>query len=93
MDYLLTEEQSFLLELFRDFAKNEVAPVSKEYDKKGEFPKELFKKAAEMGLTTLHLPEKYGGGGMNTVTQAIMVEELSNEVQRMVIAGALAKGR
>lgn len=77
MDYLLTEEQASLVELFRDFAKNEVAPISKKYDEKGEFPKELFKKAAEIGLTTLHLPEKYGGGGMSTVTQAIMVEELS----------------
>lgn len=77
MDYLLTPEQIELQKLFRDFAQKEVAPVSKEYDEKGEFPMELFKKAAAIGMTTLHLPEKYGGCGESALTQCIVGEELA----------------
>lgn len=77
MDYLLTEKELELKELFRSFAEKEVAPLSKTYDKSGEFPWELFKKAAALGMTTLHLPEKYGGNGGTAMEQALLMEELA----------------
>ena len=61
MDALLRQEEKEMVELFRQFAEKEVRPISAKYDEKGEFPAEVFAKAAEIGLTTLHLPEKYGG--------------------------------
>ncbi len=75
-DILLTEEQRDLQAMFRDFARKEVMPISAEYDEKGEFPKEVFQKAVEMGLTTLGVPEKYGGGGEGALTGTLLGEEL-----------------
>lgn len=54
-DILLTEEQRDLQAMFRDFARKEIIPISAEYDEKGEFPREVFNKAVDMGLTTLGL--------------------------------------
>jgi alkylation response protein AidB-like acyl-CoA dehydrogenase len=77
MNYDLTEEQSMIRKLIRDFAEGEVAPGADERDKKGEFPKEIFDKLAELGIMGLPFPEEYGGGGADTVSFAIAVEELS----------------
>lgn len=75
-DILLTQEQQDLRDMFRDFARKEIIPISSEFDEKGEFPREAFKKAVDMGLTTLGLPEKYGGSGEGALTGSILSEEL-----------------
>ena len=62
-DILLTQEQQELRDMFREFVHKEIIPVAAEYDEKGEFPREVFRKAVDMGLTTLGLPEAYGGRG------------------------------
>lgn len=77
MDALLRQEEKEMVELFRQFAEKEVRPISAKYDEKGEFPAEVFAKAAEIGLTTLHLPEKYGGSGCSHLMQAMLIEELA----------------
>lgn len=76
MNYLMTAEQKDLIKLIEDFAQNEVAPISKEYDLSGEFPLEVFKMAADMGLTMMQIPEQYGGLGQSTMTQVMMLETL-----------------
>jgi alkylation response protein AidB-like acyl-CoA dehydrogenase len=53
----LTEEQKMLQQLVRDFANSEVKPIAKELDETGRFPHETFRKAAELGLTAVALPE------------------------------------
>lgn len=63
--------------LIRDFAEGEVAPGADERDRKGEFPKEIFEKLAALGIMGLPFPEEYGGGGADTISFAIAVEELS----------------
>lgn len=63
--------------LIRDFAETEVAPGADERDRKSEFPKEIFEKLAKLGIMGLPFPEQYGGGGADTVSFAIAVEELS----------------
>jgi butyryl-CoA dehydrogenase len=73
----LTEEQRLLQKTVRDFAVSEVKPVAKELDETGRFPRDIFKKAAELGLTGIALPEKYGGAGMDHISYAIVVEEVS----------------
>ena len=59
--HLLTDEQREIREMVRDFADREIIPTCKELEREGIFPKELYHKAFEMGLTTFILPEKYGG--------------------------------
>jgi butyryl-CoA dehydrogenase len=77
VDLELTEEQQLLQKSVRDFAEAEVKPLAKEIDETGHFPMETFKKAAELGLTGVAVPETYGGAGMDHVSYAIVVEEIS----------------
>jgi butyryl-CoA dehydrogenase len=77
VDLELTEEQQLLQKSVRDFAEAEVKPLAKEIDETGHFPMETFKKAAELGLTGVAVPETYGGAGMDHVSYAIVIEEIS----------------
>jgi butyryl-CoA dehydrogenase len=73
----LTEEQQLLQRSVREFAEAEVKPHAKEIDETGRFPLDTFKKAAELGLTGVAVPENYGGAGMDHVSYAIVIEEIS----------------
>ncbi|MCG0313606.1 MAG: acyl-CoA dehydrogenase [Calditerricola sp.] len=77
MNFELTPEQKMIRNLVRDFAEGEVAPEADERDRTGRFPREIFAKMAELELMGLPFPEKYGGGGADTISFAIVVEELS----------------
>ena len=77
MDLDLTEEQQLLQKSVREFAEAEVKPHAKEIDETGRFPRDNFKKAAELGLTGVAVPENYGGAGMDHVSYAIVIEEIS----------------
>jgi butyryl-CoA dehydrogenase len=61
----------------KEFADNVVAPRAIELDLKSEFPHDLVKKMGEMGLYGLFIPKKYGGAGLDTLSYAIAVEEIS----------------
>jgi butyryl-CoA dehydrogenase len=73
----LTEEQRLLQKTVREFAESEVRPLAKEIDETGHFPRETFRKAAELGLTGVAFPEDEGGGGFDHVAYAIVIEEIS----------------
>jgi len=77
MNFDLTSEQEMIKRTIRQFADEEVAPGALERDRTKQFPVEVFKKLAEMGIMGLPFPEEYGGGGADTVSFAIVVEELS----------------
>ncbi len=78
MDTLFfTDEHAMLVEMVRDFADNEITPVARELDESGEFPKELVKQMAELGLMGIPIPEELGGAGMDTVAYAAAVMELA----------------
>jgi alkylation response protein AidB-like acyl-CoA dehydrogenase len=77
MNFDLTSEQEMIRKMIREFADAEIAPGAYERDKTKEFPIEPFQKLAEMGIMGLPFPEEYGGGGADTVSFAIVVEELS----------------
>lgn len=77
MNLQLTEEQQLLQKSVRDFAEAEVRPLAKELDETGHFPRELFKKAAELGLTGVALPEAEGGAGFDHIAYTIVIEEIS----------------
>jgi butyryl-CoA dehydrogenase len=73
----LTEEQKLLQKSVREFAESEVRPLAKEIDETGHFPRETFRKAAELGLTGVAFPEDEGGAGFDHVAYAIVIEEIS----------------
>ena len=77
MNFELSEEHLLIKNTVRDFAEREVKPLAKELDEKGEFSVELTKKMGELGLFGMYLPEQYGGGGMDTLSYIIAVEELA----------------
>jgi butyryl-CoA dehydrogenase len=73
----LTEEQQLLEKSVREFAEAEVKPLAKENDETGKFPRGLIQKAAELGLTGVAIPEGEGGSGMDHISYAIVIEEIS----------------
>lgn len=77
MDLALTEEQLLLQRTVREFAEMEVKPQAKELDETGHFPRENFRKAAELGLTGVAVPEEYGGAGMDHISYSIVIDEVS----------------
>ncbi|HEX6287701.1 MAG TPA: acyl-CoA dehydrogenase [Herpetosiphonaceae bacterium] len=77
MNFELTEEQQFIRQTVRDFAQKEIAPRSAEIDRTGEFPHDIFKQMAELGLLGLPFPEEYGGAGADGVSVALAVEEIA----------------
>ena len=77
MDFELTDEQRLLRNTVRDFARAEVAPVAEELDRTKAFPYEIVAKMGELGLMGIPFPEEYGGGGADTLSYALAVEELA----------------
>ena len=77
MNLELTEEQSLLQKTVREFAESEVRPLAKELDETGLYPRELFRKAAELGLTGVAFPESEGGAGFDHIAYTIVIEEIS----------------
>jgi butyryl-CoA dehydrogenase len=77
MNLSLTEDQQLLAKTVREFAESEVKPRARELDETGHFPRDLFAKAAELGLTGVALPEDEGGAGFDHVAYTIVIEEIS----------------
>ncbi|MFQ5605212.1 MAG: acyl-CoA dehydrogenase [bacterium] len=73
----LTEEQTMLRDMVRDFATNEIEPIAAEIDESCEFPMANIKKMAELGLLGIPFPEEYGGAGMDTLSFALAIEEIA----------------
>lgn len=77
MDFHLNQDQWMIRKMVREFAEEEVVPGAENRDRTGEFPLEIVKKMAGLGLLGLPFPEKYGGSGGDTLSYAIAVEEIS----------------
>lgn len=77
LEFGLTEDQLDLQKMVREFAEKELTwDKMKDLDEKGEIAMDAYKKAAEMGLTSITIPEQFGGAGMGQVENAIVAEEL-----------------
>jgi alkylation response protein AidB-like acyl-CoA dehydrogenase len=77
ISFELTDEQRELQALAHEFAERELRPIAGECDRTCTFPAELLAKAAALGLTSYKIPIEYGGGGVDSVTAALVAEELS----------------
>jgi butyryl-CoA dehydrogenase len=77
MDFALTKEQEMVRKMVRDFAETEIRPIAAEIDKTCEYPKETVKKMGKLGLMGMTVSKEYGGAGLDSVSYAIGVEEIS----------------
>ena len=75
----LSENQRMIRDMVREFAEREIAPVAAELDKKEEYPMEILKKMAQLGLLGIIVPQEYGGAGADTICYALVVEEISKK--------------
>lgn len=73
----LTEEQEAIIKAVREFVEQEVFPVADEMEHRDEFPDKIVEQLKEMGLFGLTIPEEHGGAGMDVMTYALVVSELS----------------
>ncbi|HZA60604.1 MAG TPA: acyl-CoA dehydrogenase family protein [Actinomycetota bacterium] len=73
----LTDEQQAVVGAVREFVEQEVIPVADELEHRDEFPEKIVEQLKEMGLFGLTIPEEFGGAGMDTMTYALIVAELS----------------
>jgi alkylation response protein AidB-like acyl-CoA dehydrogenase len=73
----LSDEQQSIRRLVRDFAEGEVKPVAEELDREKRFPYEIVEKLGGLGLMGMPYPEEYGGGGADTLSYTIAIEELA----------------
>lgn len=77
MLFKTTEQHEALRAKVREFVETEVKPIAFMLDQQNEFPTEAIKKFGEMGMMGLPYPKEYGGAGLDTLSYAIAVEELS----------------
>jgi alkylation response protein AidB-like acyl-CoA dehydrogenase len=77
VDFDLTAEQELIRDTVRAFATERVAPVAEELDRESRFPYELVAEMAELGLLGIPVPAEHGGGGGDTLSYALAIEELT----------------
>jgi acyl-CoA dehydrogenase len=76
VDLTLTDEQKDLRELAHNFAEKEIRSVAWEYDRDGTWPQDVIDKAWEVGLMNTHVPETYGGPGLDYLSGCLIEEEM-----------------
>lgn len=77
MNFELSDAQRMMKEMVRDFAEKEIKPRAAEIDKTDEFPRDLWRRMADLGILGMTLPPEHGGSGMDIVSWAIAQEEMA----------------
>ncbi|MGH2505782.1 MAG: acyl-CoA dehydrogenase family protein, partial [Ktedonobacterales bacterium] len=75
MDFTLNDEQTMIRNMCREFAEEEIKPHAEEMDRTAEFPYEIVRKMASLGLLGLPFPEEYGGAGADYLSYCLALEE------------------
>jgi acyl-CoA dehydrogenase len=73
----LSQDSTSLLSLARDFVEQEILPVAAQFDASGDFPAEIIRKGAQIGLTNLTIPAELGGTGLSFTDACRVVEEIA----------------
>ncbi len=95
INFSLSDEQKQLQDLAREFTKKEIVPVAADYDKKSEFPMDVCRKAWELGLMNVQIPEAYGGPGLGVLEDCLIAEEFGvgcTGIGTSMMANMLAEG-
>ncbi len=77
MNFDYSEQQRMIQQMVLDFTKKEITPYFQKWDKEEVFPSELFKKAGELGLMGILVPEEYGGAALGYEEYILIIEEIS----------------
>jgi butyryl-CoA dehydrogenase len=77
MNFELTDEQRQIRATLTDFAEREIKPNAAQWDKDASFPRHIVAQLGELGFIGVSFPEKYGGGGADTLSQVVVVEGLA----------------
>ena len=77
IDFSLSDEQQQLRDLAHDFSAKEIVPKAAHHDQTGEFPRDVCKKAWDLGLMNTHIPEAYGGAGLGVLEGCLIAEEIA----------------
>jgi len=73
----LSMEQELLIKSVRDFSEREIKPIAEDYDKTGDYPKDLVDKLRKSGLLGCIFPEEYGGSNIDFLTYVMLIEEMT----------------
>jgi short-chain 2-methylacyl-CoA dehydrogenase len=92
MDFELTQEQTQVRDLVREFATQEIAPGAGERDENEELPLDIVKKLGELGISGIPIPEAYGGLGADAITWALVIEELGRADASVAVTVSVASG-
>jgi len=93
LSFGMSEEQKALEQMARKFVKERVVPIAAKYDESGEFPKDVFDAAWQLGFVAPNIPAEYGGGGSSELEHTIITEELAygcTGIQTSMTGNALA---
>lgn len=97
---ILNESQQMIRDTLRDFAREQLAPKSPEWDRNATFPKEALQELAALGVWGMAVPEEWGGAGLDYLTLAVALEEIAAgdgatstilSVQNSLVCGILTK--
>src|SRR5437879_641332 len=86
MDFSLNDHQKLIRDTVRQFMESEVRPFVKEWEKAEEFPAEAIKKLGELGCCGMLVPEEWGGPELDTLSYALMLEEVARVFAAMSTA-------
>lgn len=92
MDFRITKEQEMIKQMARTFAEKEIRPYAAKWDKDEYCPLETIAKMHDLGLTTMGVPEEYGGSGLDNVAMCLVMEELARAdagLATVIMASAL----
>ncbi|XP_072015725.1 medium-chain specific acyl-CoA dehydrogenase, mitochondrial-like [Amphiura filiformis] len=76
-NFEITSEQQEYVDVARKFAREEIIPKAAEYDKSGEFPADIIKKAWDIGLINAHIPQEFGGLDLGIMDACLVTEEIA----------------
>ena len=79
MQLELNDIQKMIKKNVKEFAEKEIAPVAAELDQKEEYPTKILEKMAKLGFLGVIIPQEYGGAGLDTISYAIIIEEISRK--------------
>ncbi|TET57862.1 acyl-CoA dehydrogenase family protein, partial [Candidatus Bathyarchaeota archaeon] len=83
MDFNFNEEQEILRRIVHDFIEREIEGKAFDLDDRGEFPRDIVKKIAGLGILGTVFPEKYGGSGIGHLSRILTIEEISRAYPSM----------
>lgn len=77
MGHVLSDDMLDIQKMARKFADAKIRPISKEWDLKGETPVKIYQEAADLGYTSIDIPEEFGGAGLGAMANALVAEEFA----------------